>query len=137
MSKTVLSPLSASIIATVLASTDKVDTKAVAATLNVKPAAVGGALATLKKNEMVAVNDKGFLKVLRKGKSAVGALKRAPKAGTKLAAAKDLFASMPGATRKDVLAAMTTNLGLSAACAATYYAAAKKAAVPTVAVAAA
>jgi DNA-binding transcriptional ArsR family regulator len=121
-----LSPLSTSIIAAVLAATDKVDSKAIAATLNVKPASVSGALAALKKNEMVSINEKGIIKVLRAGKSVTGALKREPKAGTKIAAAKSLFMSMPGASRKDVLAKMTADLGLSAACAATYYATAKK-----------
>jgi hypothetical protein len=102
----------------------------VATTLGTKPSSVSGAMATLKKNEMIKVNSDGTLKVLRAGKSAVGALKREPKAGTKIAKAKDLFVNMPGAARKDVIAAMTEQLGISQACAATYYATAKSTLVP-------
>lgn len=125
-----LSPLASSVLTAVLASAGTMKASDVATTLGTKPASVSGAMATLKKNEMIKVNSDGTLKVLRAGKSAVGALKRAPKAGTKIAKAKDLFVSMPGAARKDVIAAMTSQLGISQACAATYYATAKSTLVP-------
>lgn len=46
---------------------------------------------------------------------------KAPKAPTKADNARSIFDSMPGAARKDVIAAFRTQVGLSDAAAATYY----------------
>lgn len=131
-----LSPLSTSILTAVLAAAtaeapEVLTSKGVAEVLNIKPSSVSGALANLTKNKMVSVDEDGNLKVLRGGKAALGVLKREPKADTKIAKAKELFGNLPGAARKDVMAAMVANIGISTACAATYYATAKKAAAAT------
>ena len=99
--------------------------KDVAAKLDVKTVVVTGSLAGLKKNGFVEIVD-GKLNLTAAGKKLVAPVEVVSttfsRKGDKKAAAAAIIASLgPGATRKDIVSRLMSQLSMSAAQASTYH----------------